>query len=330
MKSVNNYFIFFGVLITFTLLVFTSCNKGDDVVVDEITDEAIPEEATVLSQTIAAETFDEVSEINDEAIQNVDDILASSQFKEGEEARNGNHRGHGFRNRRHHDTLTLHGRDLFRLSDCVIITREINEAKDTMVMVIDFGEENCMGPDGRERRGKIIITRYGTHYWDGGVEVINTFEDYYVNDNQVTGTKTTKGYINDEDHRVHEMTDEGSIILADEAGTITWSATRTREVVEGSDTRRKFDDVVHVTGNASGSDAEGNTYSSEIIEPLVRIHERGCHRHPVSGVVEIFRSPDTEITIDYGDGTCDNLAEVTTNGETEVIELKGRYKPKND
>ena len=322
MKSLNSLFKLFGVLITFTLLVFTSCNKTDDVTTD-IIDGLNLEEATIISQTIAAETFDEVSEINDEAIFNVDEILAGSQLKEGGD---GNHHGHGYRNNRHYDTLTLHGRNLFRLSECVTITREINEAKDTMEMVIDFGEENCLGPDGRERRGKIIITRYGNFYWDGTVEITNTFEDYYVNDNQVIGTKTIDGYINDDGNRVQEMNDNGSIILADGSGTITWTATRTRVVVEGSDTRIKLDDVVHVTGNASGSDAEGNTYSSEIIEPLVRIHDIGCFRHPVSGIVQILRSPDTEITIDYGDGTCDNLAEVTTDGVTEVIELRDRYR----
>jgi hypothetical protein len=321
----KTYFKLFGAFAIFTSLVFTSCNKTDDVVADEIIDELNIDEATVISQTIAAETFDEVSEINDEAIQHVDEILASSQLKEGQGG-NGNHRGHGKHGRHTRDTLTLDGRELLRLSECVTITREVNETNDTMTMVIDFGTENCMGPDGRERRGKIIINRYGTHYWDGGVEVINTFEDYFVNDNEVIGTKTMNGYINGEGNRVQEMNDSGSIILAEGAGTITWTATRTREVVEGSDTRPKFDDVIHVTGNASGSDAEGNSYTSEITQALVRIHERGCHRHPVSGIVEIFRSPDTNITINYGDGTCDNLAEVTTNGVTEEVELGKRKK----
>ncbi len=315
MKSLKNLFKSFGLLITFSLLVFTSCNKTDT------TDNEIDiktEVATAIEQTIAAEAFDEVSEITDEAIFSVEDIIENSQLKNGV---NENHRGHGFHNRRHHDTLTLHGRNLFRLTECVTITREINEAKDTMVMVIDFGDVNCLGADDRERRGKIIITRYGNHFWDGGYEVTHTFENYFVNDNQVIGTKTISGYINTNDNRVQEMTDNGSIILANAGGTIIWSAKRNREVVEGSDTRIKFDDVIHVTGNSSGSDADGNTFSSVISQALVRIHELGCFRHPVSGIVNITRSPDIEITIDFGDGTCDNLAEVTTNGVTEVIEL---------
>lgn len=321
MKTLKNSFKLFGLVITFSLLVFTSCDKTDDQAGNDIdiTTETIFK-VTAIDQTIASEAFDEVSDITDEAIQNFDDILASSQLKAGGMG-NGNHQGHGQRNRRHYDTINLHGRHLLRLSECATITREINEARDTMLMVIDFGTENCTAEDGRERRGKIIITRYGDHYWDGTFEVTNTFENYFVDNNQVVGTKVVSGFINAEGMRVHNMIDNGSIILADAAGTITWSATRTRTVVEGSETRTKFDDVVEVTGTSSGTDAEGNSFSCQIVEPLVRIHEIGCHRHPVSGIVQILRSPDTEITINYGDGTCDNLAEVTTNGVTETIEL---------
>jgi hypothetical protein len=320
MKYLKNVFKLFALLITFSLLVFTSCNKTDDTTneIDLTTDSEL-KIATAIDQTIATDAFDEIIEITDEAIQNMDEILEGSQLKNG--GNNGNHRGHAFRNRRHFDTITLQGRNLLRLSECATITREINEAKDSMLMVIDFGDENCLGPDDRERRGKIIITRYGNHYWDGAFDVSHTFENYFVNNNQVVGTKIVSGFINAEGLRVHHMIDNGSIILADAAGTITWSATRTRTVVEGSDTRRKFDDVVEVTGTSSGTDAEGNSFSCQIIEPIVRIHEMGCHRHPVSGIVQIVRSPDTEITIDYGDGSCDNLAEVTTNGVTEIIEL---------
>lgn len=320
MKSLKNLFKLFGVLITFSLLVFTSCSENDDASGNDInlTPETDLKIATAMDQTTASEAFDEVSEITDEAIFNTDDILESSQLKAGGD---GNHRGHAYRNRHQYDTLTLNGRALIRLSECVTITREINDAKDTMIMIIDFGDENCLGADDRERKGKIIITRYGGQIWDGGYKIINTFENYYVNNNQVSGTKTINGYINTEENRVQEMTDNGSVILADKGGTITWSAVRNREVVEGSDTRIKLDDIIHITGNSSGTDAEGNTFTSQITEPLVRIHELGCYRNPVSGIVNILRSSDTEITINYGDGTCDNLAEVTTNGVTEVIEL---------
>ncbi len=325
MKSKKNLVKLVSAFAIFTLIVFTACEKTDDTNIN-LNDDA---ESTVLSQTIATEIFDEISEIMDEAIQNSEDVATEADLKDGSTTQN--MMGRGYHHGHYRDTINLIGKRLYRLSECVTITRDFSEDMDTLIMVVDFGDENCLGPDGRERRGKIIITRIGQFYWDSdGISVTTTFEDYYVDNNQITGTKVVNAYLNESQQRVHEITDNGQIILADDAGTITWQAQRTRTVVEGSMTRIKFDDVIHITGSSSGSDAEGNTFTSEIVEPLVRIYEEDCHRHPVSGIVEIFKSPDTYITINYGDGTCDNLIEVTTNGETEIIELQGEYRRNNN
>jgi hypothetical protein len=42
---------------------------------------------------------------------------------------------------------------------------------------------------------------------------------------------------------------------------------------------------------------------------------------PVNGIVDINKN-DVLATLDYGNGECDNLATMTTNGESKVIELK--------
>jgi hypothetical protein len=231
--------------------------------------------------------------------------------------------GHGHQNGHRKDTLKPRGNHLRHLPECATVIRDVNETKDTIVVTIDFGDE-CVGKNGKVRSGKIIMTRIGKLYWTGSTTATTTFEDYFVDGNQVLGSKTTLGIINDAGNRQFTTNIDGQLILADDAGTITWNGTRIREVVEGSDTRMKRDDVIHVTGSSSGVSADGSVFSSEIVEPLVRIHEEGCHRHYVSGIVHIIRGADTEITINYGDGTCDNLAEVTTNGVTEVVELGKR------
>ena len=65
----------------------------------------------------------------------------------------------------------------------------------------------------------------------------------------------------------------------------------------------------------------GDTFTSEVLVPLMKINEIGCRGVYVSGIAEMHISDGTEISIDYGDGSCDNLAELTINGETEIIEL---------
>ena len=46
----------------------------------------------------------------------------------------------------------------------------------------------------------------------------------------------------------------------------------------------------------------------------------------VEGTVDYLKDGKVVATVDYGDGTCDDLATKTVNGESKVIKLKGRMK----
>ena len=51
--------------------------------------------------------------------------------------------------------------------------------------------------------------------------------------------------------------------------------------------------------------------------------------HPVSGVIEFYSTDSVLLaTLDYGDGTCDNIATITEDGEIIEINLDERPKPK--
>ncbi|HAG15286.1 MAG TPA: hypothetical protein DCG69_02020 [Bacteroidales bacterium] len=250
-------------------------------------DEAL---AQIQDETMATDLFDEVVEIGEEV-----EFTTSDKSTE----------------------TTLN----YRLSDCVTVTRVFSGT--TRTTTIDFGAANCEGPDGKLRRGKIIIVRTG-FYFAGPVTATYTFENYFVDDNQLTGTKTYSGAFNEDRTYTSTFVTDGSIILADGSGTILWHSEKTRFISEGADTWGFADNKVEVTGFSNGVTADGAAFSSEIAEPLVRIYQESCFRFYVSGIVNIHKADGTEITIDYGDGTCDNLAEVTINGVTEVIELGTR------
>ena len=282
----------FAVLTLAIMAVFLiSCEK------DETTNPE-NEYTDLIDESYASEVFDEIEDLGDEAIDYLDNATTKSAT---------NVTGYGNYN---------------RLSPCATVTRVYGD--DTVSVTIDFGEENCLCNDGRERRGKIYINHYG-HYWgEGDVEIIYSFEDYFVDDNQLTGTKHVLRTINNAGNRQSDVVVDGAMILSDNQGTITWYAERTREVVEGSDTHYKYDDVIEVTGSSHGTLANGTNIISEITTPLVRINEPGCYRYFVSGVRSIIIGDQPEITIDYGDGTCDNLAEITQNGVTKIVEIRRR------
>ncbi|MCD6180241.1 MAG: hypothetical protein J7K39_10105 [Bacteroidales bacterium] len=290
MKTKNNKKLNLNFLIiltmTLSLAFLASCEKTDETL-DLTAEEAL---AQVQDEALATALFDEVIEIGEEA--EAADNTKSTEISAG-----------------------------YRLSECTTITREYNE--DSRVITIDFGEENCEGADGKLRRGKIIIERTGFYFWSE-VTATYTFDNYFVDDNQLTGTKTYTGSFNEDGTYSSTFITDGSIILADGSGTITWQSERNRLISEGADTWGFADNRVEVTGFSNGVTSDGIAFSSEIIEPLIRIYQEGCFRFYVAGIVKINKADGTEILINYGDGTCDNLAEVTIDGVTEIIELGTR------
>src|SRR5688500_17395513 len=68
------------------------------------------------------------------------------------------------------------------LGGCTTIT--IDTANATRVVTSDFGANNCLCVDGRNRRGKIIAT-YTGKYRDPGMVLNITFNNYFVKDHQI-------------------------------------------------------------------------------------------------------------------------------------------------
>ncbi|MHC1707738.1 MAG: hypothetical protein AB9842_09470 [Bacteroidales bacterium] len=216
-------------------------------------------------------------------------------------------------------TLSMKSTDETSLfSNCATITRDTISIPH--VVTVDFGPVNCLCNDGSYRRGQIIIT-YTGHYADSGYSRTVSFNDYYVNDNQVLGNRvvTNNGH-NQQGNLNYSVVVNGQIILANSAGQITWNAERNREWIEGSNTPQRIDDVYLLTGSSTGTRLNGSTYTSVITTALRK--ELSCvYRHPVSGVVEITPDNKPVRTLDYGSGTCDNVGTVTINGVTYNIVL---------
>lgn len=281
----------FFILLAVLSFAFFACEETEDLTTSDDYQEIIDESYT-------SEVFDEIEDIGDEAVDFLDNSESSKASSETD----------GFGNYN-------------RLSPCATVTRVYGQ--DTIFVTIDFGDENCLCNDGRYRRGKIYVNHYGYYWGEGGVEIIYSFDNYFVDDNQLTGVKYVLRTINEEENRQSDVLVDGAMILPDDAGIITWHAERTREVIEGSDTHFKYDDVIEVTGSSYGTLADGTDITCEITSPLIRINEPGCFRYFIEGVRYIVKGEE-EIIIDYGDGTCDNLADITKDGETRTVEIRRR------
>lgn len=191
----------------------------------------------------------------------------------------------------------------------------------TKTITVNFGTTNCTCNDGRTRRGALQLTFTGK-YRDSLTVITVTPINYFVNDNQVAGSKTitNKGH-NAANHLVYEIISNLTITKAAGAGVINWQSTRNREWTAGESTAIWSDDMYSITGNASGSTSGGSTFASVITSPLIRNMAFSCRRHFVQGVFEHTPSGKLTRIVDFGNGACDNLALVTIGGTSYTITL---------
>jgi len=96
----------------------------------------------------------------------------------------------------------------------------------------------------------------------------------------------------------------------------TVTGTRVREMVEGFDTAALSDDAFLISGSQSVVGPKG-TITSTITTPL---SVKADCSHIISGVVVNTKKNKTA-TLNYGDGTCDNMATITIDGTVKTIKL---------
>lgn len=206
------------------------------------------------------------------------------------------------------------------LGSCAIVTYDSLQYK----LTIDFGT-GCNGKDLKNRSGKIIISYDKPSFKDSLCTKTITFDNYYVNNNKVEGTKTVKylGHING------NMTWEikvvgGKITFGNNGGTITWDREGKRTLLAG-ELNGNIDwknSIFQIEGNGSGTRINGKSYTYVITTPLIKDFLNCSGKHFVKGVFELTPSGKLKRTIDYGNGACDDDASVTIGNKTYQIKLK--------
>jgi hypothetical protein len=179
---------------------------------------------------------------------------------------------------------------------------------------------NCTMPNGNVLDGQIIVS--GNTNPDLPVHVINySFINFHHNNILIEGNRTVTRTL--ESTATLEAIHPVAVLDINMTATFpdglvaTRVGTRTREMVEGYNTPLFWqDNVFSITGSWTTTFPNG-TRTSTISEPLrVRMN---CP-HIVRGIIDVV-GPFGTGSINYGDGTCDNLAVVTINGVDYAITL---------
>jgi len=198
--------------------------------------------------------------------------------------------------------------------ECVTVT-DSGEGAYPRTLTLEFGE-GCEGPNGMPRSGVIEIVVTGDLGTEIGATRTATFDGFQVGNVTMTGTRVLTFEGENEDglptySQNHDVTvsRNGHTLTRTYAGTLTW--------LEGFDTEPCDDNVVQRDGVATHETSGAWGGSTRTLDAVV--HSRPCG-YPNSGTVTVDR-PQHDVVIDFGDGECDNLATVTRNGNTYILNL---------
>lgn len=173
-------------------------------------------------------------------------------------------------------------------------------------------EAACTGLDGKTRRG-IVRTVFSAHWSQPGAVITHYLKNYFVDGIQyegvVTITRSSASYT--------QVVSGGKCTKGSE-WTILWNSTRTITPVWG-DTLTTNDDVILIGGNASGTDRKGRNFSVEI-DPNNPLKRSICP-YITQGIQTVKLEGKKDRAINYGDGTCDNIAVLTIDGNEFEFKL---------
>lgn len=212
----------------------------------------------------------------------------------------------------------------FRLK-CAEVTIEFADNSTILqpkgTITIDFGD-GCEDDRGNIRSGKIIITFIGRRFLPQS-SIVTTFDGYTINGVLVEGTRTvTNSSGSLEDHPSFTIVVEGGKLTWPDGTSATRESNRKREWIRSNN---PLNDEWRVTGNAAGTNRREMSYTMEITEALV--YKRQCAVSnkifmPVAGE-KVLTTENRQMKINYGDGECDKKVEVTINGKSKDVEIKG-------
>ena len=186
----------------------------------------------------------------------------------------------------------------------------IDESETENRITINF-EPECVGEDGRVRSGSLILSWEGALFGPDFSYTI-TFDQYIVDDHQLDGSVTV-GDLVIEQNRIgfSVVVSNGRLIYPDQRD-ITYGQDLTYDLNFGEEFS------MTVEGSLTGTNLADKSYVADTNTPIKWIDN--CD-HPVSGSFTASFDGRQPLTVDYGDGTCDNQAMLTRGSESLSVDI---------
>jgi hypothetical protein len=213
----------------------------------------------------------------------------------------------------------------YHLGQAPNVTVEWTNGSYPVTITLNYGDGVELA-NGSVIKGSIVIVVSAAPRTNGAVRTV-TFNNFYIDSINIAGTRTIT--FTTDLGNIPTCSIVGDITITFEDGTtIERNTEKTRAFIEGYNTPGDYsDDKFQITGFTNSVSSEGYTFSATIVEPLIRL---GTCRYIVQGVVSLSKNDGVFAELNYGDGTCDDIATITKNGETRQITLGKRHRIRNN
>ena len=268
--------------VLFAVILFASCTKDNNDLANSFTTEDLQTNAKL-----------------DQVANDLSDIIDDQYFTENPTGR------------------TITPTETYSLPSCATTMRTFTST--TWTRTINFGTTGCAMPNGAILRGIIRVSGV-LPYSTSNYVITYTFDGFRYNDFLVQGNRTITRSLGTSTYQVNThpiCVMDMNMTFTNSRGIFTRVGTRTRECIEGYTTAIWTDNVYVITGNWTTTFPNGNVHSNAISNTTPLRVRLNCDYRVVSGVVNITR-PNHSAVLDYGAGTCDNLATISIDGGTPV------------
>ncbi len=179
---------------------------------------------------------------------------------------------------------------------------------------IDWGT-GCLDTSDHVIRSGKLVTTFSKPYGQNGSVITITPVNYKVGDISYAGIIKVIRY-----SPTSYSTEVINGHVSNGSWNIDWSSTRTVNWIAGaSTTNDASDDVMEITGSSNGVNREGRAFTVNITIPLVKAAD--C-KWIKKGALEIKPDGFKTRTVDFGDGTCDNVGTFSVNGNTYTFNMQ--------
>jgi len=217
------------------------------------------------------------------------------------------------------DLMAGHGDLHYVQGEIPVVTIDTAAAGYPITITIAYGD-GIETNHGKVISGTVKIVINGDKNTDGSTREI-TFDNCAIDTIGINGSSIEK-FIGD-NTTTRKITNNSDVTFTITDGPIlVRKGTETNEWLAGVSTPQdREDDKIVITGSITVDNTTDNiTYSRTITDGLIKL---GDCRNIVAGTVEYRQGTDVLATLDYGDGTCDNLATLAAGGTTTEVTLKG-------